>query len=322
MRCWLYRKLLIPYSEDALDGRTRERVDRHLAGCEQCRTDLAAIRSVAGALMNAPGPAVEPASDLWARVSERIAAEAPRQPVRRSWLRAPQAISAAAAAVLVVAVGVTIMRSGMLTENVAMAPRSVNLGPTERAYGNEKMARAPLAQSMQPAEGDRLAMGVGADKRRTPTSGAGEPARRKIELAPPPPPRMDDRVAFATPRPARMPGRLYDAPGGFKVLDESRARPAPAAPAAAPGHDSYAGSAAAPGSVRSDGGDAASETVDGHAVDSVSVASVVARPEVALGGCAAASATVLYADTAAGDSVVDALNETEGVRTAALFTYP
>ena len=114
--------------------------------------DLAAIRSVAGALMNAPSPTVEPAFDLWARVSERIAAEAPRQPVRRSWLRAPQAISAAAAAVLVVAVGVTIMRSGMLTENVAMAPKSVDLGPTERAYGNEKMARAPLAQLALPRD--------------------------------------------------------------------------------------------------------------------------------------------------------------------------
>ena len=47
-RCIELVELLTAYLEDALDERTRRRVDEHLDGCAGCRAALAQLRTVAG----------------------------------------------------------------------------------------------------------------------------------------------------------------------------------------------------------------------------------------------------------------------------------
>lgn len=281
--------MLIPYSENGLDALAQERMEHHLAVCERCRADLAAIRSVAGALTNAPDPALEPAADLWARVSERIAAETPRQS-RHSWLRAPQAISAAAAAVLVIAVGVTIMRSGLLTENVTPPPTSMDRAALGRVHEDGKKANAPLVGTKRLMTAKRPAL----------RTAEGEPVGPKTspDL---PPTIIGNRVAAAPSQP-EMRRNLH---GSFGAVDKVSERAVPKPPPAAPDYYSYAAAPAAPECPKCD-----ADTV-GLAL---SARPIEAKAEVA--ACATSTAGT------SGESVVDALNETEGVRTAALFTYP
>ena len=161
MWCFRCKRLLIPYSEGETDERTRDKVERHLAKCERCASDLEAIRCVSDALLASEGPNVEPAPDLWANVSARIAHEAPPRP-RRVWLRSPQAISAAAAAVLIAAVGLTMVRMDIGTRQDVPEPAARITGagnhrpvPAEEPKRTGTAALAPMKAPEQPtvAEG-------------------------------------------------------------------------------------------------------------------------------------------------------------------------
>jgi len=123
MLCFRYKRLLIPYIECGLGDPARERLEAHLAGCESCRVELEALRSVSGALRQAENPAAEPASDLWARVNVRIQTQ-PTARARTPWLRAPQ-IASAAAALLVVGIGIGMV----LTNPPAVHRQSVPAPP-------------------------------------------------------------------------------------------------------------------------------------------------------------------------------------------------
>lgn len=109
MLCFRYRKLLMPYVENALDDRMRDRVLHHVARCRRCADELHALESMSKALRQVDVPSVDPSEDLWAKVSARISDES-FSPVssRRSWV--PQLSAAGIAAVLVI-IGYTAMRS-------------------------------------------------------------------------------------------------------------------------------------------------------------------------------------------------------------------
>lgn len=64
------------YLEGALDARQVERVDEHVAGCEQCRDRLGRQTGLLAELADLPREA-EPARDLWARISRQIGSGAP-----------------------------------------------------------------------------------------------------------------------------------------------------------------------------------------------------------------------------------------------------
>ena len=94
------------YVEGLLDARERAHVDAHLAGCDRCRDEVAAMRSLLSAMRALPrdiAPDIDLRPGIRAALREREQAEQ-----RRRWSRSLR-VPLAAAAVLLVAVtaGVT-----------------------------------------------------------------------------------------------------------------------------------------------------------------------------------------------------------------------
>lgn len=97
--------LVAPYALDALDEDEREQFERHLAECEQCRTQLAELQGAAAALAYAESR--DPPPELRQRILDAArengkVIELPR----RRWLFPATVATAAAAAVAAIAVGV------------------------------------------------------------------------------------------------------------------------------------------------------------------------------------------------------------------------
>ena len=279
MLCFRCRKLLIPYSEGELESRAWKKVERHLSRCERCRCDLKAIRSVAGTLLAASTPAVEPAPDLWARVRARIAGETPK-PAPRVWPRVPQAVSAAATVVLIAAVGVTLMRSGILTQRHDYAP------PKSQEAQVGKQAKLPQAElGGRGREQGPVETGAGAAESTPEKPSKDQEVRSPVVGAPVPTGAAAPREKVAEIRPSTH--RPAGSEGRPATPDSRYERVAVAADATLVA-DAAAGGMRALGAAHFHG--------DADVVD--------------------------RADSMHGESVVDALNETEGIRMAALFTYP
>jgi anti-sigma factor RsiW len=104
--CSWIRRQLTAHADDELSGAAARLVRRHLAGCRGCVAERAAIgRSVADQrelLRAAAGEADVDADLLWSGVRRRLAAEPPRDAIRKPAVRLVLA-SAGAAAVLLVA---------------------------------------------------------------------------------------------------------------------------------------------------------------------------------------------------------------------------
>ena len=99
--------LVAPYALGALDQNERDDFERHLAGCEQCRTQLAELEEAATALAYAAeGP--EPPQELRERILEAARRDGGATVIqfpKRSWLLPAATAAAAVAAVAAVAVG-------------------------------------------------------------------------------------------------------------------------------------------------------------------------------------------------------------------------
>ena len=97
--------LVAPYALDALDDDERERFERHLRECEQCRTQLAELQGAAAALAYAESR--EPPPELRQRILDAARENGKViQFPRRRWLFPATVATAAAAAVAAIAVGV------------------------------------------------------------------------------------------------------------------------------------------------------------------------------------------------------------------------
>jgi hypothetical protein len=98
------QELLGAFALDAVDDAERRSIEAHLAGCEECRAEVAAHRETGALLVgdDEPGPA-----RVWERIREQVHAE-PAPPVAfrpRRETRLRRAVAAlAAAAVLVVGI--------------------------------------------------------------------------------------------------------------------------------------------------------------------------------------------------------------------------
>ncbi|MFW5947539.1 MAG: hypothetical protein ACOCUW_03515 [Gemmatimonadota bacterium] len=132
------------------DATTREQ--EHLAGCERCRNDLAALRDQTEAL--GALPKLEPPPDQWPRIRDRLRHEAllPARPSAPRWVRAAAAIT------LFLAGGATgyAARSTLAPAPptpVAAAPSS-SLDPAGRT--GERLAGGPEAPAAAPASADDL----------------------------------------------------------------------------------------------------------------------------------------------------------------------
>ncbi|MGB9618866.1 MAG: anti-sigma factor family protein, partial [Armatimonadota bacterium] len=135
MFCARYRRLLVPYMECELDERARARIEAHVLRCPKCAAELELLRSVSGAIRSVGVPAMEPAPDLWARVSARIEQET-ASPARKPWVRVSQAASACAAAVLVGVIGISLVRTNSPQET----GRPVYLNKNAVAVGSRAVA--------------------------------------------------------------------------------------------------------------------------------------------------------------------------------------
>jgi len=103
-----YRELAPLAGLDALDGEEAFEFRQHLAACAECRAELAAYETVAGALGTTATP-IPPPAGLRERVlaAAGAAAARPVRPPRAGRLRWPGALAAAAAVALALALLVT-----------------------------------------------------------------------------------------------------------------------------------------------------------------------------------------------------------------------
>ena len=175
MFCFRYKKLLMPFSEGALDTGAADRLNKHLASCARCREELAAISAAAQTLRAAEIPAMEPSGDLWSRVRREIEPQAAPTPLRQ--VRSFQAASAMAAAAVLLffvlirppfpeeraALNETVKRTapGTIGKRAAKAPRrtpSPAVAPEtvdERPVKALRPARRSVAAPRTPAKHDR-----------------------------------------------------------------------------------------------------------------------------------------------------------------------
>jgi len=128
-------ELTVGYALDALDPEERTAYEAHLAGCEQCRQELASLWETTEALaVAASGPAASPA--LRERILAEVRAEpqnvVPFEPRRR---RVAPVLGAAAAVAAVVALALGIWASSL----------SSDLDETRSALARERAAAAILA---------------------------------------------------------------------------------------------------------------------------------------------------------------------------------
>ncbi len=98
-------ELTAAYVLDALDAAELDAFERHLAGCETCREEVAALSSVAGALAHGVPPVAPPAA-LRGRILEAARAERPNVVPLRPRFSPPLAAAAAIAACAAVGLGV------------------------------------------------------------------------------------------------------------------------------------------------------------------------------------------------------------------------
>jgi len=129
--CDITRAWLSAYLDGEIDARRRAAVEAHLAGCDACRQELAALRGVSACLQAWPAPETNP--ELSARFAEQLAARqsAARHPFAWPWARVAWAGGLAACLVL----GVFIYRH----ENTPRRPpinahplAITNAGPVEK----------------------------------------------------------------------------------------------------------------------------------------------------------------------------------------------
>jgi hypothetical protein len=132
----------MPYAEGALGADVAAKVERHTASCARCAAELEMIRSVTCALGAADVPAKEPANDLWAKVSARIADESARP------ASSPRLGIAAgfAAAVLVGVVGIKLLAPNMApvaTRDVSGVKRVAEVTSPAESKNAKEVSPAP-----------------------------------------------------------------------------------------------------------------------------------------------------------------------------------
>ena len=135
MLCFRYKKLLMPYTENALDERTRKRVTLHVSRCKRCADELRVLESMSQALRQVDVTPAEPAQDLWAKVSARIADENIQSvSSRRSWV---QKTAAAGFFAVIIAVGVILTNPSIMVEKPQSLSSRVNDMSGKRVAINE-----------------------------------------------------------------------------------------------------------------------------------------------------------------------------------------
>jgi anti-sigma factor ChrR (cupin superfamily) len=82
-RC-VQRDLVLASALGALEPDEVAAVEAHIAGCSDCRQDLATVSRVVGSFAFWPTDVLRPSPSLWGRLARRIAADAGGEPAPRS----------------------------------------------------------------------------------------------------------------------------------------------------------------------------------------------------------------------------------------------
>jgi len=134
MNCGQVRRLLPPFLDKELSGRTREHIASHLASCPTCRVELEGLRADMGLLQQVGTPEVSPY--LVTRVMAEVRSR--KHPAAQGFGRLVQSLAAA----LVVAVSIG---AGVLFgSGLAQSPQSVSAGSTEDAVNYVESSTADM----------------------------------------------------------------------------------------------------------------------------------------------------------------------------------
>jgi len=137
--------LTAAYALDALEPDEARAYEEHLAGCERCREELAALQGSASSLAYAVPPA-DPPPALRGRILEAARAERPNVvPLRRGWSR-PLAVVAAVAACA--AVGLAVWNVS-LHNRLDQALRGVPLTGAKGSVVVSDLAAAPAGKTYE-----------------------------------------------------------------------------------------------------------------------------------------------------------------------------
>lgn len=336
MWCARYRRLLVPYIECELGERERAKVEAHLSRCPSCAGEAELIKSVSGALRASETPAMEPAPDLWAKVSARIERKTPSA-APRPWLRVTPAASACAAAVLVAAVGIGLMRANMPAEVPSVQPAVTRV---DRGDATEVK---PATSSVRVAQYKHTIRNAGSISNGAPVRPKSpQPLHRFRQIA-----RVPGKQAVPLPPPPAA-GVVVAKADGPAAVGEPVTLTAESAGLAKRASSSLTGNDAYGVTLTGDFADEVPTTAPAPAIVAVPEEAAANDGTVPAGtsslgrdltspgrkdtmhwrydALAAKPATRGVASRAAGDnkseSVVDELNKTEGVHIAALFRYP
>ena len=128
---------LSAYLDGALDGAEREALERHLATCETCRTELAGLRRVGALLRAMPEPAL-PRSFTLPETTTRAGRPATTHRPMPVWALAAQWVGGLAAAL-----GAGLLVAGMIPPTHYAA----SMAPPDHTYGQGGATSAPPAGS-------------------------------------------------------------------------------------------------------------------------------------------------------------------------------
>jgi hypothetical protein len=151
--CGEARDRLSARLDEALDLAGGAALDAHLAGCPECRAELARLEQTVG-LLRAVTPARAPAGFV-----DRVLAAArpepwPRRVLRRLWLPLPGTLAVQATAVVLVSVlAVVLFRATPDLQRAARAPEATDARPT-RSPSSPPAAGAPAPPTAPAAPGE------------------------------------------------------------------------------------------------------------------------------------------------------------------------
>lgn len=158
LACRRLRPALVDLAVGTLDGADVARVEAHLADCNVCRADLAAMRGLESELRDADLP--EPDEAFWRAqrqsIMHRIRVEAtPAVPARRSSSRRWQLVAAAASVIL----ALMATRTVLVRRPVPSGPHSIErLDDDALHHLHELLPVITPASTIEDADSDLLAV--------------------------------------------------------------------------------------------------------------------------------------------------------------------
>ncbi len=157
LACWRLRPALVDLAVGTIDAAEAARVESHVAECDACRADLAAMRGVPSELRDADLP--EPSQEFWQRqrdaIMRRIQAAAPLPATPRTSLGRPWQLVGMVATMLIAFTATRLM----LVPRVPSGPHSIErLDDDALNHLHELLPVITPASTIEDADSDLLAV--------------------------------------------------------------------------------------------------------------------------------------------------------------------